>query len=123
MARRRKDPAVPHHLVPALVRHLRRRGGDADELIRRFALPADVERQPDASITVVEFDRLLAAAAEALGEPFLALELPAALELTRYNFAELAAGASPTWRDALLRMVRFSSLVNRQVQFALRLAF
>jgi AraC-like DNA-binding protein len=119
MARRRKDPAVPHHLVPALVRYLRRRGGDADALIRRFKLPADVEQRPDASITVVEFDALLAAVSVALGDPFLALRLPAELELTRYNFAELAAGASPTWRDALERMVRFASLVNRQVQFAL----
>lgn len=121
MPRKPKDAAVRHHLVPPLVRYVRRHGGDeaADALIRRFALAADVEAQADASVTVVELDALLGAAAEARGDPFLGLRLPGELEMRRYNFAELAASSSPTFRDALTRMVRYASLVNQQVRFGL----
>jgi AraC-like DNA-binding protein len=119
MPRSRKDVPVPHHLVPALIRLLRRRGVDAARFVRRFALPGDVEERADALVTAAEFGAILAAAGEALGDPFVALRLPAELELRRYNFAEMAATASPTYRDALGRLVRYASLVNRQVVFGL----
>ncbi|MGE0790928.1 MAG: AraC family transcriptional regulator ligand-binding domain-containing protein [Sandaracinaceae bacterium] len=118
MPRPSRPLPVPHHVVPPLLRYLRERGLDADALIARFELPADVERRPVADMPVVAFGELLADAAAMAGEPFLALELPGRLEFTRYNYAELTSAASPTYRDALTRLVRYAPLVNRSLVFA-----
>ncbi len=110
--------AVPHHVVPPLIRYLRSRGADADGLLERFRLSCDVEAASHALVTIEQFGAMLERAAELVGDPFLALRLPGELEFTRYNFAELAASTSATFRDAWARMVRYAALVNQHVVFA-----
>jgi AraC-like DNA-binding protein len=119
MPRHRSEPPIPHHIVPALIRYVRTRGGNADHLIGRFSLHADVEAQPEAKLTMVQFGSLLAAAADELDEPFLALSLPEQLTPRRYTLAELASGASPTHRAALERIVHYAALIHPQIAFSL----
>lgn len=119
VARARKETPLRSGLVPALVRYVRSRGGDAELLVRRFGLPAGVETLGDAALTAVDFGRLLEAAAGELGDPFLALKLPAELEPRTYGLGELAMRASPTVREALQRMVRYAPLDNAGLVLAL----
>ena len=119
MARARKESPFQSSLVPALVRFVRARGGDADLLVRRFGLPAGVEEQPDARLTAVDFGRLLESAAGELDDPFLPLRLPAELESRSYGLSELAVRASPTVHEALRRMVRYAPLENERLRLAL----
>lgn len=111
MARPAKEPPAISSLAPALLRLVRARGGDAELLALRFGLPADVETLDEAPLTARAAGDLLAAAAEALGDPYLALRLPAELPHRRYGHAELAARASATLRDALVQVARYAPLV------------
>ncbi len=119
VARARKEAPFRSGLVPAVVRFVRSRGGDAELLIRRFGLPAGVEEHADALLTAEDFGRLLEAASGELDDPFLALRLPAELELRSYGLAELAVRASPTVHEALRRLVRYAPLENERLVFAL----
>lgn len=119
VARARKETPFRSALVPALVRFVRAHGGDADLLVRRFGLPAGVEEHADAPLTLMDFGRLLEAASGELDDPFLALRLPAELELRGYGLGELAVRASPTVYEALRRMVRYAPLENDGLVLAL----
>jgi AraC-like DNA-binding protein len=112
MGRPSKEPPSPSPLVPALLRYVRARGGDATRIAARFGLAAEVEGNDEASVTALTWSELLEAAAEALGEPFLALGLPRELPLRRYGLAELVARASATLRDALVAMARYAPLIH-----------
>jgi AraC-like DNA-binding protein len=119
MARRPKPPPAPSRILPPLLRWVRARGGDVDALVRRFGLPADVERVEAPMFEAERMDELFSAIADELGDPFLGLHLPEALEWRRYTMAELAARASPTVRAALERVVRFGATFYAHLEFAL----
>jgi AraC-like DNA-binding protein len=116
---RRLEPATPSHLVGPLLAFLAERGVSPAPLIERFALSADAPASQSVPIGPVELGRLFDAAAELLDEPHLGLVLPAALRFPSYELPELAARASPTLRESLLRMVRYAPLVNGSVLFEL----
>ena len=119
MARSLKETPSPSPLPPAIVRYLDGRGVDTALLAERFGLPATVGACDEASIGLLALDELMEAAAALVGEPHLALQLPAALPFRRYGLHELAARASGSVRDALLRTARYASLVHPRMQFAL----
>lgn len=87
--------------------------------MRRFGFPAEVEEHADAALTAVDWGRLLEAASGELDDPFLALRLPAELKPRTYGLTELAVRASPTVREALLRLVRYAPLENDKLVLAL----
>jgi AraC-like DNA-binding protein len=119
MARPSKEPPSPSSLAPALVRLVRARGGDAALFACRFGLAADVDERDEAPMSAVGANDAIAAAAEILGEPYLGLSLPAELPRKRYGHAELAARASATVRDALVRIARYAPLVLPQLECVL----
>jgi len=122
MGRPLKEAPSASPLVPALLRYVRAHAKvpeDAAILGARFALPADAPERDDLAITPGAFGDLLEAAAEILGEPYLALRLPAELPLRRYGLAELAARSSATVRDALARMARYAALIHPGLECAL----
>lgn len=110
MPRRPKPAAASSRLIPRVVRYVREAGGDADALIRRFALPLDVEEQPEAAISPTDFEPFVEAASIALDDPCLAVHLAEALEWPSYSIPELCARASPTLREAMERVARYASL-------------
>ncbi len=110
MARPHVEAASPSPLAPALLRLVRARGADASLLALRLGLAPDAEARDEAPLTPALLGDLLEAAAEALGEPYLALSLPAELAFRRYDAAELSARASATLREALARAARYLPL-------------
>jgi AraC-like DNA-binding protein len=110
MPRRRKPAAPSSRIVPHLITYVRAQGGDADGLIRRFGLPRDVEHLSEAPVAPAEFERIVGAAATALGDPLLAVHLPGVIKWSSYSVPELAARASPTLAEAFARVTRYASL-------------
>lgn len=119
MARMRKEVPFPSGLVPTLVRFVRAHGRDAELLLRRFKLPADVEARAEVPITAQDLGLLLEAVAGEMDDPFLALRLPSELAPRTYGLSELAVRASPTLRDALQRLVRYAPLEHGPLLLAL----
>jgi AraC-like DNA-binding protein len=119
MPRPAREPPSPSSVVPALLRYVAAHGRDPSALADRFGLPAEAAEQEEIDLAPSLVNDLLEAAAEMLGEPFLALRLPAELPLRRYGLAELAARASSTLRDSLLQTARYASLVHPQLVFEL----
>jgi AraC-like DNA-binding protein len=122
MARPSKEPPVPSALAPALLRFVRAQGGDTSLLADRIGLDSSAENADEAMVTASASSELLAAASEMLGEPFLALRLPADLPLRRYGHAELASRASATIGEALARIARYASLVHPAIECELEVA-
>lgn len=119
MARRKKPALTPTPMIPPLVRWARSRGADVERLCARFGLPPGVEAEDEALFDAARFEELLETLAAELGDPFLGLHLPDALEWKRYSMAELAARAAPTVRGALERVVRFGSAFYAHLVFGL----
>ena len=119
VARARREVPFPSGLVPTLLRFVRSHQRDAELLIRRFKLPADVETRAEVPITALDLGLLLEAASGELDDPFLALRLPVELTPRAYGLSELAVRASPTLRDALQRMVRYAPLEHEPLVLSL----
>ena len=119
MARARKETPSPCRLVPPLLQLVRAHQGDVERLLRRFRLPADAEAREEVPLTAPALGLLVEAAAEMLGDPFLALRLPAELTPRTYGLGELAVRASPTGGEALGRMARYAPLEHDRLVLAL----
>ena len=119
MARPNREPPTSTALVPAIFRYAALRGIDAQLLSCRLGLPSDVAGRDEISVPEGVVREVLEATAEALGEPYLSLRLPAELPLRRYGLAELAARSSATLREGLARMARYASLVYPGLECAL----
>jgi AraC-like DNA-binding protein len=119
MPRPRKEPPSPSPIAPVLARYARARGLDVELLACRFGLPADVEQRDEVPVAPETPDALLEWVARACGEPDLALHLGAAFPMRGYGFAELAARASTTLRQALGILARYAALLHADLQGAL----
>lgn len=106
-------------MVPALLRFLAARGHDAAAVAARFSLPVGAAELDEIPVVPSLIGELLDAAADLLGEPHLALRLPAELPLRRYDVVELALRSSPTLRDGLTTAARHAAVVHPQLAFAL----
>jgi AraC-like DNA-binding protein len=114
----RKTAAVLSTLVPRVLRFLRTRGVDTVALVERLHLPRDAERRDAVAVVPEDFEAIVGAGAHALGEPLLALHLPALLEpRPRDKIGELVR-ASPTLGEAIVRVVRYASLFYTHLAYA-----
>lgn len=119
MARAPKETPWPSRLPPALLRWVGERGVDASLLAARFGLPADAAAHDELPMTLRAVDELMETVAAQLGEPFLALRLPELLSFRRYGLHEVAARASATMRESMLRVVRYASLIHPRMELLL----
>jgi AraC-like DNA-binding protein len=87
-------------------------------LAQRLGLPPGALGAEEVALAPREFDSLIEAGVQQLGDPLLALHLPELLEWPSYNVAELAARASPTLREAFQRVVRYAPLFYAHLVFS-----
>src|SRR5262245_34546212 len=114
-----RETPSPSPLPPALLRWLAARGHDASLVAARVGLAADAAEAEQATITPTRADEMIQEAAALVGDPFLALRLPAELPYRRYGLHELAARASGTVREAMERTARYASLIHPRLEFTL----
>lgn len=119
MPRPSKPTLVASPLIPALLRYLRARGEDAALFATAVGLPGDSETQDEILVAPASINDVFEAASALLGEPHLALHLPANLEFRTYRFGEISARASATVREGLARLARYAPLIVPQVEATL----
>ena len=101
-------------LVLAYVR--RRRGPAADALRLQLGLPATVETDDEVVLPLASLHDFLEAVERAAEDPFLGLHVAADYRRGAYGVMEFACRSAPTLRGAMLRIVRFSKLMNDHVE-------
>src|SRR5437868_6855813 len=114
-----REPPTKTRLVPLALAFARARGVELEPLLLRHRLPAGAEQLPELEIGLKELRELFDDLAVELSDPLLGLRLVTHAEKKSYGIAELAARSSPTFRDALERMVRYGALVNDSIGFSL----
>lgn len=110
-APRHSQLLISSRCIPAFLRVVRERGGDADGLRRRFALPEDVERLTTASLPATALREFGAACAGAVGEPAFGFTAARKAPRGAFGLYEFALRTAPTLREAFERLSRFSRLV------------
>ncbi|MEO8703375.1 MAG: AraC family transcriptional regulator ligand-binding domain-containing protein [Kofleriaceae bacterium] len=115
MGRPVREPPESSALVPALLRLLASRG----HTVALAGAPADAAERDELGVPPAQIGELVATAAELLGEPFLALRLPAELPLRRYDVVELALRSSATLREGLQLATRHAAVIHPHVELAL----
>ncbi len=115
MPRRPAEPAMRSQLVRPFLLAVRSAGGEPDTLIERFGLPVEVLEAPEVTLPLGRLDVLLAAAADAAGDPFLGAHVAMGLDRGTYGVVEFACRSAPTLREAMRRIVRYISLLNEVV--------
>lgn len=102
---------ISSRCVPAFLRTVRERGGDADGLRRRFGLPEDVERLTTASLPATTMAAFGAACAEAAKDPGLGFTAARRAPRGAFGLFEFALRTAPSLREAFERLGRYSRLV------------
>jgi AraC-like DNA-binding protein len=110
--------AIRAFLVPLFLGYARSKRADVDALLRRHELSPDLEFRPDVEIEVEQLNALFDALASELGDPFLGIHVAVQYQRGTYHVFEFACRNSPNLRGAVLRMVRYASLLNQAVAFS-----
>lgn len=110
-APRHSQLLISSRCVPAFLRVVRERGGDAETLRRRFGLPVDVERLSTASLPAGELPTFGAACSEAAGDGALGFSAARKTPRGAFGLSEFVARTAPTLREALERLSQYSRLV------------
>lgn len=104
-------------IVRLVLAYVRKRSGDeASALVRRFGLPATAETDDEVTLPLASLHELLDEAERVTSDPFLGLHVAVDYRRGAYGVMEFACRSAPTLRDALLRIVRFSKLMNDHVE-------
>jgi AraC-like DNA-binding protein len=90
-----------------------------DPILSELGLPKDAEKREEVAVSPRDFEKLMGYVAEELGDPSVALDLPAALDWPNYHVVELAARTSPNLRAAFEQVVRYASLIYAYLVFSL----
>lgn len=109
--------SVKHVLLPTtlpvrFLSYVRKRGGDADSLIRAFELPPAVEQQPLIVLplrTIIAFSE---AAAELMKDPFIGVHAAEQGHSEILNVLTFACSGVATLGDAMDRLVKYVSTVH-----------
>jgi AraC-like DNA-binding protein len=113
-------PAAPTQRWPLLgfvLDHVRARGGDVEQLRRRFRLPDGADVAP--VLSLARLRELIDAAAAAAGDPFLGVHLAASLPRGPLGLLEFASTSAPTLGEGLRRIGRYTALVNEAVEITI----
>jgi AraC-like DNA-binding protein len=110
--------AIRPIFVPLVLEYARAEGLDSNELLRRFALPPEIESRSDIEIDLERFNALVDAIATALRDPFLGIHVAVRYRRGTYELLEFACRNSPDVRGAMLRLVRYAAIANPALAFS-----
>ncbi len=113
------EPLIYSMVVRALVAAVRARGADADALIARHGLPANVEQLPDLVLPLPALRAVADDAATVLGDTFLGLHLSLATQRGQLGMFEFILRSAPTVRDAMRCGARYNALVTGLTQLSI----
>ena len=116
MGRPPREAASPSAFASALLRLVAAAGGDAALLAAQSGLEETAAASDEVGITPSALAGMLRGAAAVLADPHLALRLPAALPLRRYDAVALAARAAASPRDVLTLVAQYAALVFPQLE-------
>src|SRR5262245_12561766 len=115
---RQDGMAIRSPFAPALLRTYRAAGHDAAALCQRLALPAAGIDEKEIELSVPSLRELADVVAEAVGDPFIGLNLARAHQTGTYGILELIGTNAPTLGESLSRLARYIRLINRLATFA-----
>ncbi len=98
--------------VPLFLQVLRHRGIPVGALRREYGLDAAVETWAEAGLTLPRVATFADGCAALAKDPHFGLNLGASLERGAYGLLEFAVRTSPTLREGLLQLQRYSVLLN-----------
>lgn len=104
--------------IPLALTYARAEGVNVDELLQSVGLPADLESRVDTEIEIGKINALIDGIANALGDSFFGIHVAVQYRRGAYQMVEFAMRNSPDLRGAVLRLVRYSALVNPAVAFS-----
>jgi AraC-like DNA-binding protein len=117
--RRPQDRTLRSQLTPPLLRLVRRVGGDPSSLIARFNLPEDAETAREVLLPLDAFLAFSGAAEAVIAQTHVGLLLAQGMPRGAYGILEYSARSAPSVREAVLRMCRYSTLLNDLTVFSL----
>ena len=110
---------VPSHVVFAFTLHLRGLGKDPQGIAARLQLPPEAVQGPDAEIDPGAQEAFLEAAAQAAGDPHLALTVAGRTRPGTFGLLEFLCASSDNIRQVLERGSRYFSVLNPTGQLRL----
>ncbi|WP_282416211.1 AraC family transcriptional regulator [Polyangium sp. 15x6] len=99
-------------IVGPILSRLRGLGVDPSPLVEAFGLPPGAETEPDVVLPLAKLYAFLDEAARVASDPFLGVHLAAQLERGTYDLLEFSCLSAPTVREALVRVARYTALLN-----------
>lgn len=91
----------------------------AATLVARYGLPADWATRRELTMPLKTFHAFTADAVQLLQNPSLGLHLARLAPRGSYGALEFTLRSAPTVREALLRLQRYSALINSAIRFGL----
>lgn len=119
MSRPKSSTLIHSAFVVVALDYVRRSGGDAAALVRRFSLPEPTGAPPGIDVSTETLSKFGQAVEEALGDPFFGLRMAESLPRGAFGVFEFAARSAPNLEAALQRLVRYSVTVTPRSIFVL----
>jgi AraC-like DNA-binding protein len=109
-------PQMRSRIVGLVLSYVRARGGDADGILRAIGLPASAEKDEEVVLGLPALHAFLDAAERESKDPFLGVHIAREYRRGIFGVMEYACRSAPDLREALMRIVRFASLMNDLVE-------
>ncbi len=107
-----KQPLIPTTIPARFLSYVRKRGGDADSLIREFDLPPAVEKQPFVVLPLRAIVLFTDAAARLLDDPLIGLHAAEQGSSEMLNVLAFACSGVATLGEAVDRLIKYVSTVH-----------
>ncbi|APR75711.1 Transcriptional regulator, AraC family protein [Minicystis rosea] len=102
-------------IVGPVLSHLRSLGLDPSVLVDKLGLPPGAETDPEIVLPLAKLHALFEEAERASNDPFLGVHVAAQLQRGTYDLVEFSCLSAPTVREAMVRIARYTALLNDRV--------
>jgi len=99
-------------IVGPVLSYLRSLGFDPSGVVEKLGLPPGAETDPEVVLPLAKLHAVLDEAARVSADPFLGVHVAAQLQRGTYDLLEFSCLSAPTVREALIRIARYTALLN-----------